>query len=1744
MAATQAEPPVPEASGPVDPGASADMEHGGPPPPQSLQNGEKNNKPPSGPPTPGGPPPGPDMNVGPKGKMQNNVGGGLVDPMSGHSPYRPDQPPPNSAPLNNNSDAPPPPHHPNSDDPGDKMYPPHPQEGPPMHPGYPGAYRGNYHHGGPPGEMEHMSQMRHGGGYKPMPPRGAMSPMTGGYPQQRFISGQSISQPTGPTPTLNQLLQSSNPGGHRFQNRYGPGEPYGQNWPPPRGPMPPQPYPNQQGPGPNAGPGPNMGPSPNMAPSPNMGPGVYRTQQPPTRPGSGQPPYNTNTGEPPTPGSPSQYPQRYHTPPSRQPYPYPTQPGQTYDPAQQQRQWGNQASHPPQSQSPQQAPSPQSPRPSQSSTPNPHAPDPADISGQNSNDRPTPSPTGSTGSRSVSPAVVGSYGGVRPPYGGYNTQGGPGSQYQQYHMQQQQQHPGFPGQQGGGYNFNVNSMPQAAGYGSSPPTPHHAMGPPMLPPGASPGLPNSHPEPMHPPATNSHVVQMHSDSSSDSTVMERHDNGYGSSTSSSLGMNPATSIVTTGPDGAPMDEASQQSTLSNASVTSGGEEPPVCTPKRRDMGPSPRDMGPSPQGMGPGPRDMGPGPPNMGPMGWGNRHPPGGSNTQGGMGPMEEFTPTPPPVQAAPTPSWPRAHTSHKHDSLSKLFDMDDTVERRHFLEKLLSFMEERGSPITTCPTISKNLLDLFRLYLFVKERGGFLEVCRVNKNKIWKDIAGLLNIGASSSAAYTLRKHYIKNILPFECHFDRGGIDPQPIINQVEASTKKKGAKAAAPTVPSPGSSNSQDSFPSSAGGSMDGYGSYGYPPDFNNQRPPSQPPQGYQGQNYPQYPDQYNQQYPPPPNRAVYPYPGPEAERGYSQGGGPGTQGAPSGQPSSQDYRPGPYTQPGYSPRGAYPGPGPAQPPPSPAPPTPGSTPPPGTTPPGATGTTQDYFRQDTPRRHPDFTKDATQPPSPQSTQPGSYPQTRPMYPGWSPNQNSNYRGPGPSPYPPPQQQWNQCPPRPPGGPAPPSSPQWGDQSRGYPSPSTPTQPPGWGQNSGGTMRQMMRPPSDPSKPFPPLPPTTGMKPQGPPLPGPSGPSGIKREIQFPPDSVEAVTPVVYKRRKLGRQDVAPVEAWRLMMALKSGLLAETCWAIDVLNILLFDDTGIAYFGLSHLPGLLDIILEHFKKSLSDMLESDTGAKRKWYEPPPADKTEPDLGIPTKSVPVDKNAMVVTKSKRNFESRKKPVVMADNEDLFVTDGPRAWESFPYETDELESDTCYIIPTFRGEYGSVPFVRIMEPCAGYKPRDETAPSKPNTIVNSDVHVVKSEDKASGMTTTKPEETSVKIENNKEGESTVKKENTEGEETVKTDNTKEGEATVKLENGGEEPSATDKAEKETTEKPEVKFVPKIIDPAGNAKRRRLSEYEDESYCRDEASLYPVSDSQDNIARRCIALSNILRNLTFVPGNELEFSKNSTFLRLLGRLILAYHEHGLRATKTRNYDKDDDDWTDCCSSLSPQAESEWWWDYMENIRENVLVSLANISGHIDLDQYPEDISRPILDGLLHWAVCPAAQGQDPFPSSSCNLSPQRLALEALCKLCVTDNNVDLVIATPPYARLERLTYVLTRFLCKNEDQVLREFGVNLLHYLAAADSAMSRTIALQSVANQHGIGALRDNPDSMGTSLDMLRRTARTLLHLSRHPDNKPLFLQQEQRLLALVMSQILDQQVAAIISRVLYQTRPDLYQNR
>lgn len=58
-----------------------------------------------------------------------------------------------------------------------------------------------------------------------------------------------------------------------------------------------------------------------------------------------------------------------------------------------------------------------------------------------------------------------------------------------------------------------------------------------------------------------------------------------------------------------------------------------------------------------------------------------------------------------------------------KLYDLSDDPDRRLFLDKLIMYQEERGTPLSQCPTISKQPLDLYRLYLAAKERGGFVEV-------------------------------------------------------------------------------------------------------------------------------------------------------------------------------------------------------------------------------------------------------------------------------------------------------------------------------------------------------------------------------------------------------------------------------------------------------------------------------------------------------------------------------------------------------------------------------------------------------------------------------------------------------------------------------------------------------------------------------------------------------------------------------------------------------------------------------------------------------------------------------------------------------------------------------------------------------------------------------------------------------------------------------------------------------------
>lgn len=332
-------------------------------------------------------------------------------------------------------------------------------------------------------------------------------------------------------------------------------------------------------------------------------------------------------------------------------------------------------------------------------------------------------------------------------------------------------------------------------------------------------------------------------------------------------------------------------------------------------------------------------------------------------------------------------------------------------------------------------------------------------------------------------------------------------------------------------------------------------------------------------------------------------------------------------------------------------------------------------------------------------------------------------------------------------------------------------------------------------------------------------------------------------------------------------------------------------------------------------------------------------------------------------------------------------------------------------------------------------------------------------------------------------------------------------------------------------------------------RRNIKILEDEPHSKDEMPLSTLSDWQDSLARRCICVSNIVRSLSFVPGNDLELSKHPGLLLLLGRLVLLHHRHPERKQAPVTYEKDEEDEGVSCE------RDEWWWDCLEVLRENCLVTLANISGQLDLSIYPESICLPLLDGLLHWAVCPSAEALDPFPTLGPHgsLSPQRLVLETLSKLSIQDNNVDLILATPPFSRLEKLYGSLVRLVGERKVAVCREMAVILLANLAQGDSLAARAIAVQKGSVGNLLGFLEDSlaatqyqqsqssllqmqggPQFEPTSVDMMRRAARALHALAKVEENHSEFTLYESRLLDISMSPLMNSLVSQVICDVLF----------
>uniref|UniRef100_A0A6Q2Z979 ARID domain-containing protein n=1 Tax=Esox lucius TaxID=8010 RepID=A0A6Q2Z979_ESOLU len=150
--------------------------------------------------------------------------------------------------------------------------------------------------------------------------------------------------------------------------------------------------------------------------------------------------------------------------------------------------------------------------------------------------------------------------------------------------------------------------------------------------------------------------------------------------------------------------------------------------------------------------------------------------------------------KAEPTKSKKSSSSTTTNEKITRLYELGPEPERKMWVDRYLSFVEEKAIGMTNLPAVGRKPLDLFRLYISVKEIGGFAQV---NKNKKWRELSTNLNVGTSSSAASSLKKQYIQCLYAFECKVERGE-DPPPEI------TDSKKANQAKVQPPSPAGSGS----------------------------------------------------------------------------------------------------------------------------------------------------------------------------------------------------------------------------------------------------------------------------------------------------------------------------------------------------------------------------------------------------------------------------------------------------------------------------------------------------------------------------------------------------------------------------------------------------------------------------------------------------------------------------------------------------------------------------------------------------------------------------------------------------------------------------------------------------------------------------------------------------------------------------------------------------------------------------
>ncbi|UMM13387.1 hypothetical protein L5515_001690 [Caenorhabditis briggsae] len=620
-------------------------------------------------------------------------------------------------------------------------------------------------------------------------------------------------------------------------------------------------------------------------------------------------------------------------------------------------------------------------------------------------------------------------------------------------------------------------------------------------------------------------------------------------------------------------------------------------------------------------------------------------------------------------------------------------------------------------------------------------------------------------------------------------------------------------------------------------------------------------------------------------------------------------------------------------------------------------------------------------------------------------------------------------------------------------------------------------------------------------------------------QHQHQFPPGCIEATATaqVQLKRRKVYARELINATPRRLIMSLRSGLEVEAIWAINALNVLLYDDTN-PQPSLQQMPGLVNVIVEHLYATLSILFPTEFHL------------TEPG----------------------------KPIILDDSKEIL--DGLIKTE----QNGGMKTmvDKMPVVPR-KGSDKTAKFTMMSRNGLQVHFRDETIPVSLQKRVTRE-HT----DKDAAMFLDESITSKYVAERNSMGlgGGLAERIATRLRDKLLHEKTRPRPVFSKY-------LGDDETEKDANLEDKI-IKEEVLENGNEVLLMRGAKPEELSDCKHEVelalprpiALSPKSKAMEDLAHRALALSNILRGFSFVPGSDALMARNEALLFIIGRFMRLNVNERKIVSKRPKIVLDEDELKNEPKTLTEDEKRAKEKSVLDDVdatraqmietanqlRDDAFVMLTHMSVSLNLYELPDPIAYPIYDGLLRWAVSRVPEATD--SSALAPVSPRDYSLEIMCKMVVIERNVDMFLSTGSWSRVEQFVHILSRLLTMNEETHYREFAIVILNALCIASEAVcyicameTNTIAhlilfidsadqnMHQVMQAHGMAALRDNPELMGTSVGMLRRAASMLRLLVKVPKSYKIYLKHQTRLLQFTMSQLMDSRVAGMVADTLYE---------